>query len=205
MSQRTLIAIKYTRGELDILNQRLIPMKFEYDRCTTVENAHEAIVTMRVRGAPAIAVVAALAVAVDAIHTIPKDSSPPQVADEIKKKLDYLATSRPTAVNLHTAVKELKAQVDKFVSEGKKNILESYTELAEEMLRKDTEDNECIMKAGAERILVSVPKGQKVSVLTHCNTGALATTKYGTALGVVRALHYMGRLERLYCTETRPW
>jgi len=194
---KTLLAIRYQPGQLDVLNQILIPTKFEYDRVRTVEDAHDAIVRMRVRGAPAIAVVAALAVAVDPGATSSKT---------ICAKLDYLATSRPTAVNLHTAVADLKSRVKQVVG-GDEAVRTAYVKMAEAIYAADTHDNEKIMFYGAERIvsMADKKKSTKFNILTHCNTGALATTKYGTALGVVRKLFYDGNLEHLYCTETRPW
>lgn len=73
----------------------------------------------------------------------------------------------------------------------------------EAMLRKDIEDNKAIGTNGANAILAN--KESSVRVLTHCNTGSLATAGYGTALGVVRKLHELNRLEHVYCTETRPY
>lgn len=73
------------------------------------------------------------------------------------------------------------------------------------MLQKDIEDNEAIGKEGANDILSKIAGDGLVRILTHCNTGSLATAGYGTALGVVRTLHKLGRLEQVYCTETRPY
>ena len=73
------------------------------------------------------------------------------------------------------------------------------------MLDNDIADNKNIGKYGAEAILSSLPNENAVKVLTHCNTGSLATAGYGTALGVVRRLHELNRLDRVYLTETRPY
>lgn len=78
-----------------------------------------------------------------------------------------------------------------------------FIEAAEKMLSKDIADNRAIGENGAEAILQGINGG--VSVLTHCNTGSLATASYGTALGVVRSLNELHRLEHVYCTETRPY
>ncbi|KAK7930216.1 hypothetical protein WMY93_006611 [Mugilogobius chulae] len=72
------------------------------------------------------------------------------------------------------------------------------------MLERDVNDNRKIGNYGAQHILSGVPR-DSVTILTHCNTGSLATAGYGTALGVVRSLHALGRLKRMYCTETRPY
>jgi methylthioribose-1-phosphate isomerase len=73
------------------------------------------------------------------------------------------------------------------------------------MLEKDIADNKAIGDFGAREILNSVSGDSLVRILTHCNTGSLATAGYGTALGVIRRLHELKRLEHVYCTETRPY
>ncbi|KAI1884473.1 hypothetical protein AGOR_G00226750 [Albula goreensis] len=80
---------------------------------------------------------------------------------------------------------------------------ESVIGWIEAMLERDVDDNQKMGNYGAQHILSGVPR-DAVSILTHANTGSLATAGYGTALGVARSLHALGRLERLYCTETRP-
>ncbi|XP_074386223.1 methylthioribose-1-phosphate isomerase [Zonotrichia albicollis] len=82
---------------------------------------------------------------------------------------------------------------------------QSIIEYIEGLLAKDRRDNRSIGAHGAEHILGRVPGGGPVTLLTHCNTGTLATAGYGTALGVVRALHERGSLSRVFCTETRPF
>lgn len=81
---------------------------------------------------------------------------------------------------------------------------QKFLDTTEAMLRKDIEDNKAIGTNGAQAILQNAD-GAAVRVLTHCNTGSLATAGYGTALGVVRKLFEMNRLEHIYCTETRPY
>ena len=73
------------------------------------------------------------------------------------------------------------------------------------MLADDRQMNYQISNHGADHVLAGVPAGEKVTVLTHCNTGAFCTGGFGTALGIIRALHERGRLEHAYCTETRPY
>lgn len=80
---------------------------------------------------------------------------------------------------------------------------EKFLHTTEEMLRKDIEDNKAIGTNGANAILQNTDG--MVRILTHCNTGSLATAGYGTALGVVRKLFELNRLEHIYCTETRPY
>ena len=161
----------------------------------------QAIRDMNVRGAPAIAIAAALGLAVEA--STKAVSSDAEAKAWLKDRLEYLKTSRPTAVNLFNDCDRLAAFVDGLAGD----VLPAYIAEAEKMLAKDIADNKAIGKAGGEEILrrAALKGKQKVKVLTHCNTGSLATARYGTALGVIRYLHEQGKLERAYCTETRPY
>ncbi|PVI00274.1 putative translation initiation factor [Periconia macrospinosa] len=202
-------AIKYSRGQLEILDQLKLPHQEEYDHVYSSTDAWHAIKEMRTRGAPAIAIVAALALAVELVNM---KLTP--VAEEVKvfimEKLDYLVTSRPTAVNLADAARKLRKTVeDASVAEGAngESVREAYVAAAEKMLIDDVSDNENIGKHGAEWIVSNTDAGKKgkVSMITHCNTGSLATAGYGTALGVIRSLHAKGALKHAFCTETRPY
>ncbi|CAN9371528.1 unnamed protein product [Alternaria alternata] len=202
-------AIKYSRGQLEILDQLKLPHAEEYDGIYSSTDAWHAIKDMQTRGAPAIAIVAALALAVELTNT--KLSS---VAEEVKifitEKLDYLVTSRPTAVNLADAAGKLrKITEEAAASEGASGeaVREAYVAAAEKMLVDDVSDNENIGKHGAEWIMKNTEAGKKgpVSMMTHCNTGSLATAGYGTALGVIRSLHANGSLKHAFCSETRPY
>lgn len=202
-------AIKYSRGQLEILDQLKLPHQEEYDNVRSSTDAWHAIKDMRTRGAPAIAIVAALALAVELTNT-----NLSSVAEEVKifitEKLDYLVTSRPTAVNLADAAGKLrKVTEDAASTDGAagESVRDAYVEAAEQMLIDDVSDNESIGKHGAEWIIKNTEAGKKgqVSMLTHCNTGSLATAGYGTALGVIRSLHANGSLKHAFCSETRPY
>lgn len=190
---------------LRILNQLILPHTEEYDQINNVEDAWHAIKEMRVRGAPAIAIVAALSLAADLV----KDTPSANVANTIGQKLDYLETSRPTAVNLADAVRKLKKIIASAEEKGAsgQDLVELYVKSAEQMLVDDVKDNEAIGRHGAEWIEHSARgiADDGLSVITHCNTGSLATAGYGTALGVVRSLHANKSLLHAYCTETRPY
>ena len=175
-------AIKYTRGQLEILDQLKLPHAEEYDHIYSSTDAWHAIKDMRTRGAPAIAIVAALALAVELTNT--KLSS---VAEEVQifitEKLDYLVTSRPTAVNLADAAGKLrKITEDASAKEGASgdSVREAYVEAAEQMLVDDVSDNENIGKHGAEWIVKNTEAGKKgpVSMLTHCNTGYVPILRF---------------------------
>ena len=168
-------AIKYTRGQLEILDQLKLPHTEQYDHIFSSTDAWHAIKEMRTRGAPAIAIVAALGLAVELTNTQTSD-----VAGEVQafthEKLDYLITSRPTAVNLADAARKLKRVVDEAAAAPQASgtsVKEAYITAAERMLVDDVSDNEAIGKHGAQWILENTELGRQgsVSVLTHCNTG----------------------------------
>lgn len=176
-------AIRYERGKLEILDQLKLPYEEVFIDITGPEAAWNAIRKMQVRGAPAIAIVAALSIAVwgaqhlqDAAN---KSSLGSQivVAKKLSQNLAYLVTSRPTAVNLADAASKLNAVVAAAVADSDatgSEVIEAYIEAAEQMLIDDVQDNENIGKFGGEWLLANneaAKMGQKVSILTHCNTG----------------------------------
>ncbi|XP_030370876.1 methylthioribose-1-phosphate isomerase [Scaptodrosophila lebanonensis] len=206
----SLQSIKYTRGSLAILDQLLLPVQSKYVSVQGVEDGWKVINKMQVRGAPAIAIVGCLSLAVE-IH--PEEfGTKKQLRQEIEGKLNYLVSARPTAVNMKIAADELIAlanELSKDDSVSVADMKQRFLNATEAMLQKDIADNRAIGANGATAILqrVSAEGGNAgpVRMLTHCNTGSLATAGYGTALGVVRQLHELGKLEHVYCTETRPY
>ena len=157
---------------MQILNQLKLPHQEEYDEVHNSTDGWHAIKDMRTRGAPAIAIVAALSLAVELLNIKLSDQAD-EVAAFIVEKLEYLVTSRPTAVNLADAAKKLKKIVGSAAKvEGNDGaaVVKAYCEAAAEMLISDVADNQGIGKYGAEWISKQAGAGQ-VSVLTHCNTG----------------------------------
>jgi len=208
-------AIRYSRGSLQLLEQRLLPLQTEWVEIKNVEDGWNAIKDMTVRGAPAIADAAALSLAVELVQggNGSQFASASDAVTQINSKLDYLATSRPTAVNLFDAVRRLSTVASTAASQSNatgSSVTEAVVSSAEAMLKEDVEANKIMGKHGAAALLAAAQsRGRatngKLRVLTHCNTGSLATAAYGTALGVIRALHEQGHLEHAYCTETRPY
>ncbi len=181
-------AIKYSRGRLEILDQLRLPHEEVYNSVRHSKDAWYAIKSMQVRGAPAIAIVAALSVAVEAVGCVEsldrgneqtdpsRTTSGKAAAEHIGLQLEYLVTSRPTAVNLADAAAKLKVLVNNAASESESDcraVLEVYITAAEKMLVDDVKDNEAIGKHGAVWIMKHAhsPEDTKVSVITHCNTG----------------------------------
>ena len=169
-------AIKYQRGQLRILDQLQLPHVEVYEDVHSSRDAWHAIKEMRTRGAPAIAIVAALGLAVE-LETIASKQGLSSVAEEVQvfvqEKLEYLITSRPTAVNLADAAKKLQKIVESAAQASHAtgpSVKDAYIDAAEKMLVDDVSDNKAIGKHGAEWILRHSNEDQ-VSVLTHCNTG----------------------------------
>ncbi|KAG8344302.1 putative Initiation factor 2 subunit family [Trypanosoma vivax] len=209
--KETLESIKYHNGKLQLLDQRRLPHETVFDDICSIGDICKAIKEMRVRGAPAIAVSGALAIAVAAERKLhgKDDGVPLRTADEalcfILKSCDTVMTSRPTAVNLSKTLTQLKADLVAAKAGRAEEVVQTCVRLAEEIYAADVAYNEGIMRHGAAHLLALIPLKKRLSILTICNTGALATSRYGTALGVVRQLYYSDKLERLYACETRPW
>ncbi|KAM7028172.1 methylthioribose-1-phosphate isomerase [Acridotheres tristis] len=201
-------SLRYRRGSLEVLNQRLLPGQLRYERVGGVERAWGAIRNMEVRGAPAIALLGCLSLAVELAGGAGPSEDLGALEEFVGQKLGFLLTARPTAANLGREAERLRAFVRQRVETPgvtPQQLRESIIEYIEGLLEKDRRDNRNIGAHGASHILGRVPGGGPVTLLTHCNTGTLATAGYGTALGVVRALHQRGSLSRVFCTETRPY
>eukprot|EP01062_Namystynia_karyoxenos_P068941 TRINITY_DN6409_c0_g2_i1.p1 TRINITY_DN6409_c0_g2~~TRINITY_DN6409_c0_g2_i1.p1 ORF type:complete len:414 (+),score=143.22 TRINITY_DN6409_c0_g2_i1:85-1242(+) len=206
------LAIAYTRGSLRLLDQTKLPLVVHYDVIRTAADAWAAIREMRVRGAPAIAISAALGLAVEAVAGLDAAdgayASGAAAAERLRERLEYLGTSRPTAVNLHNAVRDLSRIVADAAASGADAgaVVNSYVEAAEAMLAADEADNRGIAEHGSEHILRhNVPAAASANIVTICNTGALACARIGTALGVIRFVHRKGRLGQVFPLETRPY
>ncbi|KAJ2079409.1 S-methyl-5-thioribose-1-phosphate isomerase [Coemansia sp. RSA 988] len=198
-SDSRLQAIKWERPQLTILNQLLLPHASEYLNIHNSAEGHHAITSMQTRGAPAIAIVAALSLAAEVSSMSFINGQ--EAREHIYKQLEYLQTSRPTAVNLFDAVTKLKQTVRNSSTE---DVCNAYIAAAEKMLVDDVLDNKRIGKYGSD-FIGKRSGGCRVNLLTHCNTGALATAGHGTALGIVRTMWNEKLLDHVYCTETRPY
>lgn len=196
-------SIKYSRKKLEVIDQLKLPHELVYIELKNSEDAWKAIKNMQVRGAPLIAIVAVLGIAIHAENTRSSYRDAACAADFLIKQMDYLRTSRPTAVNLFAATDSLKLLVESTKCTNAASA-DSVIEASEKILEDDIKTNKLIGQHGAKKIMDIVGK-KKVKVLTICNTGSLATAGYGTALGVVRSLHEHGALEHVYACETRPY
>jgi 5-methylthioribose kinase len=205
MSTYESMSLKYKRGSFQVLDQLLLPGKKVFVEVKDSKDSWSVIRNMQVRGAPLIGIVAVLGVAVEAHNA--SYSSTAEARKELLAAMQYLQTSRPTAVNLFTATDDLAAAVEAAYSSpdaSTSSVVQACIECAETLLAEDVKINRAMGAHGAKRILELTGK-EKIKVLTICNTGSLATAGHGTALGVVRCLHEQGKLEHVYACETRPY
>lgn len=179
LGQQAIRPIEWRDDRLYLLDQRRLPGEEIYLPLQTAEEVARAIQNMVVRGAPAIGITAAYGIALAA-----------QQGADMAAAYEVLAASRPTAVNLHWALKRMQ-QVE--------GDAEALLDAAIAMHVEDLQQNLHMAELG-----VSYFEGP-VNVLTHCNTGSLATAGHGTALGVIRTAHAQGKLKAVYAGETRPW
>ena len=187
-------AVEWADGGLKLIDQRLLPGRFDLLSIASVEAAAQAITDMVVRGAPAIGIAAAYAVVLAARARFRADPSNWPAA--IEADLELLAAARPTAVNLRWAVVRMRGVIRAGIAGDPAPRLLSE---AQRIHAEDIAANRRMGELGAALI----ESGSQV--LTHCNTGALATGGYGTALGVVRAGFAAGKIKNVFADETRPW
>lgn len=183
-------------GRMQIVDQTLLPGEFKYIFCDTVEDVWEAIKNLRVRGAPAIGIAAALGVLVGT-HGVSYETTE-ELESKVLEVADYLATSRPTAVNLFWALDRMKRVLAAKRDKPPPVVMDLLEAEAVSILEEDKATCRAIGGFGAE--LVKDGDG----ILTHCNAGGLATADYGTALAGIFAAHEQGKRVRVYADETRP-
>ncbi|WP_374718187.1 S-methyl-5-thioribose-1-phosphate isomerase [Neobacillus sp.] len=196
METAFLQSVFFQNGILKILDQTKIPNVTEFLEITTIEDAWDAIKQLKVRGAPAIGIAAAYGLLLG-IKNAPENSFD-DFYIEFKKQADYLATSRPTAVNLFWALKRMdeRAKMEKHQPVAKiKEALEEEAHLIRQ------EDEEVCRSIGTHAL--SLLK-DGMGILTHCNAGGIATARYGTALAPLYLAKEKGWNIKVFADETRP-
>jgi methylthioribose-1-phosphate isomerase len=195
MPEQTVRWVGGLDGRMEIIDQTLLPVELKIVACRTPEEVWDAIKRLRVRGAPAIGVAGAMGVVVAIQHASDDEK---KVLARVAQAADYLATSRPTAVNLFWALDRMKATAQQYRGKGGRAIKEAL--LAEAKAIRDEDARMCRAIGDHGQHLVQEGCG----VLTHCNAGGLATAEYGTALAPIYRAHELGRRFRVYADETRP-
>ncbi|MCX4975839.1 S-methyl-5-thioribose-1-phosphate isomerase [Streptomyces sp. NBC_00620] len=185
-------AVDWTGSSLALIDQTVLPHRTETREIRAVDDLVDAIQRLVVRGAPAIGAAGAYGVALALLQGEREGWDRAQVLAAVAR----IREARPTAVNLMVCVDRVLTRFD----EG----LEAVLAEAAAVQREDVEANRAMGAFGADWLLKRTDLGRPLRILTHCNTGALATAGWGTALGVIRELHARGLLEVVYADETRP-
>jgi len=191
-NNQSIQALQWTGDSLKVLDQRLLPEQVVYADYRDSAGITEAISTMRVRGAPAIGIAAAYGVALSVQQHF--SANPVDWRQRVAADMDKLAKSRPTAVNLFWALDRMKT----LLQQQPLNPVQAVLACAKQIHSDDIAANHTMGELGAD--IIAGTKG----ILTHCNTGTLATGGYGTALGVIRSA-YRRNPVKVYAGETRPW
>jgi methylthioribose-1-phosphate isomerase len=185
--------IRWTGEALELLDQRKLPFAVEYVRCDDSDAVAAAIHALTVRGAPAIGIAAAWGVVLAARDIDAADGAQALVA--VEPAMQRLNAARPTAVNLAWALARMRRVLAAAGADWREVLSREAQAIADE----DLAANRRMGALGAA--LIAPGSG----VLTHCNTGSLATAGFGTALGVIRAGVAQGRIAQVFAGETRPW
>jgi len=183
--------------KLYVINQLKLPKEVAWEELSTYKDVAKAIKDMIIRGAPLIGIVGAYGFAIGVKQLIDERKS----LDKAQKVLETLKNTRPTAINLFWALNRMWKKFQKLMQEGKNNeeLIKALFKEANKIDLEDYHANKSI--GGYGQVLLP----QKANVLTHCNTGALATSGWGTALGVIRSAYEDGKDITVYVDETRPY
>lgn len=199
-TDQVIVSLRWNANHLELLDQRLLPEEILYLNLTKVTEVWEAIRQLKVRGAPAIGITAAYGVYFAAQRFIEQNplAATSEVVEEVKRQAEYLATSRPTAVNLFWALDRMKLRSEALSSTIPASLSAGLLIEAQQI---HAEDEETCRMIG-EHALSLFESG--MGVLTHCNAGGLATAKYGTALAPFYLALEKGIDLKVFADETRP-
>jgi methylthioribose-1-phosphate isomerase len=188
--------IEWLDNKVKLIDQTRLPLELVYLQIDQVEVLGEAIKKLRVRGAPAIGIAGAFGVLLGAQHFHGEDKS--QFFSELDRVITYLRGTRPTAVNLSWALKRMHRTVEAHRQEPIVQIKQALFAEAQKIFKEDQQICRVLGEHGAA--LIPNP----ATIITHCNTGALATADFGTALGVLFKAHAQGKKLHVFVDETRP-
>lgn len=191
--------LQWTDAGVVFIDQTKLPTEETYVTCRTYQDVADAIVTMVVRGAPAIGVAAAMGVALGTRDSQAQDDA--ALRSDFERVCEVLAATRPTAVNLFWAIRRMKDRFNQIAAQ-KKSVAEIKAALIREAQQMHVEDIAACQTMGRNGAALLPRSG---GVLTHCNAGALATCGYGTALGVIRSAVSEGARLQVFADETRPF
>ncbi len=189
--------LRWNDGRLELIDQRRLPLEFEYVACEDAAQVARAIRDMVVRGAPAIGCTAAYGVALEAQRHA--GAARAQFDTTLEEAFQVLGASRPTAVNLFWAIAHMRERHAQTRHESTQTAAASLLALARQIHSDDIEICRAIGRHGAPLI------ADGARIMTHCNAGALATAGHGTALGVIRSARDAGKRISVIANETRPY
>ena len=193
----TIETLRWRNNQLEMIDQRCLPVVIQYLSYSDAQAVAEGIQKMVVRGAPAIGVAAAYGYALEAQKSVSLTKR--EFDERMARAFDFLAASRPTAINLFWALNRMRSRLDH--ASKKENILVARFLLdeAHAIYHEDIEINKRMGAFGASVL------DDGMCILTHCNAGALATAGHGTALGVIRSAVTEGKKITVFAGETRPF
>lgn len=196
-------SLRWNYDHLELLDQRLLPEETIYLPLKEVTEVWEAIRHLKVRGAPAIGISAAYGIYLGICEFASQDpeATMNDLVTEVKRHADYLATSRPTAVNLFWALDRMKLRAEQLANTNEFSLAQLKQELLEEAKLIHAEDEETCRLIGVHALTLM---SDGMGVLTHCNAGALATARYGTALAPFYLAKEQGMQLKVFADETRP-
>jgi methylthioribose-1-phosphate isomerase len=186
--------VSYEEGKVILIDQTSLPEKFQLIKTNDIRRLAEAIKKMEVRGAPAVGVTAAFGMALAAIHSKAKNTD--ELLNDLKKAKDLLASTRPTTLNLHWALRHMMSFAEKNIADQK--IAEKMLAEAQRIADEDVSINKKLAEYGNELIF------DGATIHTHCNCGPLCAVDLGTAMAPVIYAHQQGKRVHVITDETRP-
>ena len=196
MGSTSVETLRWNNAALELIDQRILPGRVHYVRCTSVAQVADAIKSMVVRGAPAIGCAAAYGIAIAADEA---ERNGEHLLTSLARAFDLLAATRPTAVNLRWALERMRARWLQLEAQHHRAIPTALLREAKAVHSEDIAANQAMGVLGAALL------PQTCRVLTHCNAGALATAGHGTALGIIRSAVAAGKSIEVIADETRPF
>lgn len=188
-------SLLWTGSSLRVLDQLKLPFTMEWIECHSYKDVYSVIRNMNTRGAPAIGVAAAYGMALAASEAI----TAPDPKQFVLDAGAFLKSARPTAVNLAWAVDHCLAEVEDILGRDPQSVADRLTRCADQLARDDEDRNLALSRYGAQLF------SDGDSILTICNTGALATYRYGTAFGSINEAYRQGKRIQVVALETRPY
>lgn len=189
--------IEWTGDAARIVDQTMLPTQLAYEDVKTIEAMWDAIRVLKIRGAPAIGIAAAFGLYLG-VRSIDANMGKEAFLSQLHQKADFLATSRPTAVNLFWALERMKKVAHECETDAAGSVQKRLLEEAQAILQEDRQTCRRIGEYGFEELK------DKKTLLTHCNAGGLATSEYGTALAPIYVAKEKNHSFSVFADETRP-